>query len=78
MSPSYPVSSIRTLFWYSNHTPVLHLQLSSTPCFFTVRDQASGSTSLLSFVSDVTVFPGPLLLKDCSFDPFCPSVGGSH
>ena len=35
-------------------------------------------TSLQSFVSDAAVFPGPLLLKDCGFDPFRASVGGSH
>ena len=29
-------------------------------------------------VSDLAVFPGPLLLKDCGFDPFGPSAGGSH
>ena len=62
----------------SNRAPVLCLQLSPTPHFFTVHDQAPGSTSLLSFVSDAAVFPGPLLLKGCGFDLFCPSVGGSH
>ena len=78
-SPSYPVSSIGTLFSpVSNHTPVLCLQLSSTPRFFTVHDQTPGSTSFLSFVLDVAVFPVPLLLKDCGFDPFRPSAGGSH
>ena len=78
-SPSHPVSSIGTLFsLIKNHAPVLCLQLLSTPRFFTVRDQAPGSTSLPSFVSHVAVFPGPLLLKDWGFDPFCPSGGGSH
>ena len=78
-SPSYPVSSIRPLFsLINNRAPVLCLQLSSTPSFFTVHDQVPGNTSLLSFVSDVAVFPGPLLLKDRGFDSFCPSVGGSH
>ena len=63
----------------SSHEPVLCLQLSSTTRFFTLRDQAPGSTSLLSFVSDTAVFPGPLLLKDSSgFEAFCPSAGGSH
>ena len=77
--PSYPVSSIGTLFsLISNCAPVLCLQLSSTPRFCTVCDQAPGSTSLQSFVSDAAVFPGPLFWKDCVFDPFCPSVGGSH
>ena len=56
-----------------NRALVLRLQLSSTP-----RDQAPGSTSLPSFVSDVAIFPSPLLLKGCGFDPFSPSVGGSH
>ena len=79
VSPRYPVSSIGTLFSLINKcAPVLCLQLSSTLCFFTVCDQASGSTSLPSFVSDAAVFPGPLLLKDCGFDPFCPSVARSH
>ena len=64
------------LFPVSNHTPVLCLQLSSTPRFFTLRDQAPGRTSVPSFVSDAAVFPGPLLLKDCGFDPFRPSVEG--
>ena len=45
----------------SNHVPILCHQLSSTPRFFTVRDQAPGSTSLPSFVSDAAVFPGSLL-----------------
>ena len=77
--PSYPVSSIGTLFsQIGNPAPILCLQLSSTPCFFTVRDQAPGSTSILSFVSDAAVFPSPLLLKDCGFDPFQPSEGESH
>ena len=77
VSPRYPVSSIRTLFsLISNHAPVLCLWLPSTPCFYTVRDQAPGRTSLLSFVSDAAVSPGPLLLRDCGFYPFCPSPEG--
>ncbi|VFV22913.1 Hypothetical predicted protein [Lynx pardinus] len=44
--------------WISNCTPVLRLQLSSTPCFSTLHDQAPGCTSLPTFVSDVAVFPG--------------------
>ena len=60
----------------SNRAPVLCLHLSSTPCFSTLRDQAPGSACVPNFVSDVAVFP--FLLKDCGFDPFCPSVGGSH
>ena len=78
-STNYPVCSVLTLFsQISNCTPVFCLQLSSTLCFFTLRDQAPGSTSLPSFVSDMAVFPGPLLLKDCGFGPFRPSAGGSH
>ena len=76
-STSYPVSSIGTLFsLVSNHVPVLCHQLSSTAHFYAVCDQASGSTSVPSSVSDVAVFPGPLLLRDCGFDPFCPCVEG--
>ena len=56
----------------SNHAPVLRLQPSATPRFLTVRDQAPGSTSLPSSVSDAAVFPGPLLLKDRGFDWFRP------
>ena len=75
MAPSsHPVCSPGS----ANHAPVLCLQLSSTPCFSTLRDQAPDSTSLLSFVSDAAVFPGPLLPKDCGFDPLRASGGGSH
>ena len=77
--PRYPVSNIGTLFsLISSREPILHLQLSSTTRFFTVCDQVPGSTSLLNFISDVAVFPGPLLLRDWGFGPFRPSVGGSH
>ena len=31
-----------------------------------------------NFFSDVAIFPSPLLLKDCGFDLFCPSMGRSH
>ena len=61
----------------SDCTPVLSLQLPSTPRFI-LRVQAPGSTSLPSFVSDAAVFPGPLLLTDCGLDPFGPSAGGAH
>ena len=45
-------TQLSSLFsWISNSAPILGLQLSSTPRFFTLRDQASGSTSLSSFVS---------------------------
>ena len=43
----------------SNHAPDLCLQLLPTPRFFTLRDQAPGSTSLPSFVSNAAVFPSP-------------------
>ena len=39
-----------------NRVPVLCLQLSPTPRFYTVRDQAPGSTSLLSFFSRMRLF----------------------
>ena len=75
-SPSYPVSSFRTLFsLIGNHAPV-HLWLLSTPRFHTVCDHAPGSTSLLSVVLDA--FPDPLLLRNCGFDLICPSAGGLH
>ena len=78
-SLSYPVSSIRTLLSrISNRTPILCFWLVSTPRFYTVRDQPPGSISLLSFTSDVAVFPDFSLLRDCGFDFFCPSAGGSH
>ena len=55
-SPSYPVSSIGTLFsLISNRALILCLQLSSTSYLFIVCDQAPGSTTLLSFVSDAAV-----------------------
>ena len=72
-SPSYLVSSIETLFSrISNHAPVLCIRLPSTPRFYTDRDQAPGSTSFLSFVSEAVVFPDPLLLRDCGFDCSAP------
>ena len=71
--PSFPVCSPGSAIAHPSS-----LQLSSTPCFFTLRDQAPGSTSPPSFVSDAAVFPGPLLPKYFGFDPFHPSVGGSH
>ena len=78
-SRSYPVSGIGTLFsLISNRAPVLCLWLLSTPWVYTLRDQAPGSTSLLSFTSDAAVFPDALLLRDCGFDLLCPSEGGSH
>ena len=76
-STSYPVSSMGTLFSpISNSIPVLCLRLLSTPRFYTVCDQAPGSTFLLSFISDAAVFSDPLFLRDCSFDPFCPLQEG--
>ena len=72
--PSHPVCFLRSAIAHWS----LPLQLLSTPRFFTLRDQAPGSTSLPSFVSDAAVFSGPLLLKDCGFDLLRPSVGGSH
>ena len=75
----YPVSSMGTLFSpISNRGPALYLQVSSTARVFTVRDQAPDSTSFPSFVSDAAVFPGPLLLKDCSFDLFPPLCRRAH
>ena len=62
VSRSYQVSSIGAPFsLISNRALVLCLQLSSTPHFLTVCDQAPGSTSLPSFVSHEAVFPDPYL-----------------
>ena len=79
MSLRHPVSSIGTLFSPAPSRDHLCLQLPSTPCFYTVCHQAvrlPGGTSLLSFVSDVAVFPDPLLLRDYGFDLLCPSTEG--
>ena len=80
-SPSYLVSSIRNMFWMSKHACILCLRLLSTTCFYTDHDQAirlPGSTSLLSFISDMAVFPNSSLLRDCDFVLLRPSGGGSH
>ena len=80
--PATQVSSIGSLFSLtSSCTPVLCLWLLPTPHFYTVHDQfirLPGSTSLLSFVSDLAVFPNPSLLRNCGFDPLRPSGRGSH
>ncbi|XP_047697931.1 uncharacterized protein LOC125156220 [Prionailurus viverrinus] len=80
--PAAPVTSIGTQSSrVSSRTPVLCLQLSSTPRFYAIRDQAvrlPGGTSLLSFISEGAVFPGPSLLRDCGFAPLRFSAGGSH
>ena len=73
-APSYPVSSIKMFSPISNHAPVLCLQLSSAPRFYTVHDEGPHSTSLLSFLSDAAVFPGSLCLRECGFDSFRPST----
>ena len=79
VSPSYLVSSIGTVFSpISNHAPILCLQLSPTPHFFTVRDQAPRQYLSLEFYLRCSCFPGPLLLTGCGFDPFCPFMGVSH
>ena len=81
VSPSYPVSSTGTLCSLQPVVAYFCLCLPSTLCFYTVCDQASslpGVTCLLSFISDEAVFPDPSLLRDCSFGPLRPSVGGSY
>ena len=71
--PSYPLCSPGSAIAHRSSV------ISSRPLpAFHLCDQASGSTSLQSFVSDAAVFPSPLLLKDCGFDPFRPSAKGSH
>ena len=76
VSPSYPVLSIGTLFSPSAITHPSFIFGFRPLSTSTVHDQARGSTSLLSFISDVAVFPGPPLLRDCGFDPVCPSAKG--
>ena len=72
-SPTYPVSSIRTLFSpISNRVPILCFRLLSAPRFYMVSDQAPGSTSHLSFISNAAVFPHPLFLRDCAFTGSAP------
>ena len=56
----------------SSRAQVLRLQLSSTPCFSTLRDQAPGSTSLLSFASDAAVFPGPYFRRTAALTRSAP------
>ena len=49
--------------------------------FYTLHDQvirAPGGTSLLSFISDETVFPDPSLPRDRGSNALHPSAGGSH
>ncbi|GAB5584715.1 transcriptional regulator ATRX isoform X1 [Prionailurus iriomotensis] len=50
--------------------PLIYKELSSTPRL--VRDQAPGSTSLLSFVSDAVVFPCALLLRSAALTSSAP------
>ena len=58
-SPSYPVSSIRTLLSSTRSlAPLLFLWLLFTPLFYTVRDEPislPGGMSLLSFISNGAV-----------------------
>ena len=75
-SPQSLVSELSSP-WSAIKHPSFCLRLLSTPCFYTVHDHTPGSTSILSFVSDVALFPYPLLLRDWSFDLFCPSAGVS-
>ena len=77
-SLSCPVFSMGTLSSpISNHAPILFSAfVHSVDSFYPIRDQAPGSTCLLSFVSDVAVFPSSLLLRDRGFDPFRPSAEG--
>ena len=72
------IPSLGTLFsLIYNGTPFVS-GFCPRPRFYPVRDQTLGSTSLLSFISDVAVFPDPLFLRDCGSDLFCSSAGRSH
>ncbi|XP_044892578.1 uncharacterized protein LOC109491637 isoform X2 [Felis catus] len=63
------LSTIGTLFSRISHgTPIVCLWLPSASRFYTVCDQAPGSTSHLSFISDAAVFPDLLLLRDRGSD----------
>ena len=75
------VSSINSVLPTSNCPRVLYLRASVCSLLLHRRDQAvrePADTSLLSFISDMTVFPDSSLLRNCGSDPFCPSAGGSH
>ena len=77
VSPRYPVSNIGILFYMiSNHAPVLCLRLPSTPHFYTVHDQASGSTSLLSFIQLWLCFLTPYFLGTASLTYSAPLQEG--
>ena len=80
-SPSYPVSSIRTLcsrwpaikrpsFVSSMHSPLLHCPRPSR--------QLPGGPSLPSFISDRDEFPNPSLLRALLLQPAQNLWGGSH
>ena len=56
----------------SNCAPVLCLQLLFTPHSFTLRDQAPGSTSLPSFVSNVAVFLAPYFQRSAALTRSAP------
>ena len=59
-------------FRVSNRALVPRLQLSSTLRFSTLRDQAPGSTSLPSFVSDAAVFPAPYFRRTAALPRSAP------
>ena len=78
MPPYYPVSGFGTLLLdQQSHTCPLSSALVHSPHFHSPWPGPKQYHSL-SFVSDAAVFPGPLLLKDCGFDLFCPFSGRSH
>ena len=56
----------------SNRALVLHLQLSSPPRFSTLSDQAPGSNSLPSFVSDVAFPPAPYFRRTAALTGSAP------
>ena len=82
VSPSYSVSSIRTLFsrsaivhlsFVSGFHPLLDFTLSVTKL-----SVCQVAPPLLSFISHESVFPNLSLLRDCSFVLLTPSGEGSH
>ena len=76
-SPTYPVSSIGTLFsLISNRAPVLCLQLLSTPTstLFLTKPEAAPPSRVLSKMRLPSL--APPLLRDCGLDPLHPSAEG--
>ncbi|XP_053080212.1 probable ribonuclease 11 isoform X1 [Acinonyx jubatus] len=66
----FPRPAIAHLSFVSGFCPLPAFTLSMTK-----PSGCQAAPPLLNFISDAAVFRGPSLLRDCGFDPFCPSVG---